>query len=240
MEDTDFMYARPYLGMTGVNLGLNYASALLSTSGNAFGISWSNFSSSGQYAENTFCFSYSHMVSRGLFTGFNMKYMGHSFTTDADTRNDPVFDGGLSSKYGFESDVGVLLKLDDKFAIGAAGKNLLQADMGLLDPDVTEREIRGGAALYPSDNITAALDVGYRAEKLLISCGGEAWLPDGKIGLRGGANMREGSLCEITFGASYKERMGNDKALRIDYCFVYPVSIAGFVTSHRVAVSMEF
>ena len=235
--ETMFMHSMPYFGMTGVDVALNMASIIVPVQGNVVGVNWSNLTSAEQYSENIFALTYSRLVNEKLFAGINLKYLGHSYTIEAGF-DDPVFDLSETGVYGYDVDVGFLFCMTNMFCIGGMFKNMLGTDMGLYDSDELQKEVRGGAALHVTENLTLAMDVDYRGTRAEFFAGVETWFSDRKFGARAGTNYRDQSVHEITAGASYRQLFGSSSFVTLDYSFSLPLTVSGTFTTHRFAVSL--
>lgn len=232
-----FMHAIPYMGMENVGIGLEYASFILPLKENIFGLSWTNFTSANQYSENAFNLTYSRIISENFFIGGNLKLMGQNYEASFD---DPVFDSG-TGKYSFDTDVGILFCLPNKFCVGGVIKNILETDIGLYDVDKLNRDIRVGIAYYLIDDLVFAIDVDYKNVTLLEVFGGaEMWFMNRKLGVRAGTNYRNNDIHEITVGATYRQFLGEKRSVTVDYCCVLPLTIIGNNLSHRLALTLGF
>ncbi len=234
-----FMTGVPYMGLENVDISFNFASIVVPLNGNIFGLSWTSFSSSYQYSENAFNFTYSRPLTESFFIGGNIKYLGHSYLIAG--FDDPVFDSGESSKYGIDADVGFLFCMPNKFCIGGTIKNIIEADLGLYDVDRLNKEVRAGIAYFPRDNITIAVDVDYKEITWIEIYGGaEAWFMNRKAALRAGTNYRNKKIHEITAGATLRQMLGDKLSIKADYCVVFPLTIIGNNLTHRLALTMGF
>jgi len=233
-----FMYAMPYMGMENVDLGFSAVSMVVPIKENVFGISWTNFTSAGQYSENAFNLTYSRFISERFFIGGNIKYLGHNYEIEAGF-DDPVFDSA-EGNYGLDADAGFLFCLPNKLCIGLALRNILETDLGLYDADTLKKEVRGGIAFYPNEDITIAVDVDYKGSSAEFFGGGEYWLMNRKFALRAGTNYRNKTVNEITTGASYRQSLGDKMSINIDYCFSIPLTMVSGYSSHRIAMTIGF
>src|SRR5579872_5559871 len=94
----------------------------------SFGVSWANFNTTHLYREDSVALTYARnlgdffpVLDNELSLGANLKYLRRGFTLDAQTVNDPVFNGGSTSS-AMTGDVGILYKPDGVFwKVGAWG-----------------------------------------------------------------------------------------------------------------------
>lgn len=237
-----FMYAKPFAGLEGVNFGLG-ALALAAPLGekNALALTASNFSASGLLQETVASLSYAREISR-LSLGVSAKYLYHSYKVD--TNNDPIFSDG-TSKGAFTADLGALLKLNDRISVGATGRNLIKADVGLKTEDVVPMEYQAGIASSLIRrgllDLTGTLDVSYRdqdygssSDKMDIHAGLENWFADRTFAFRLG-----GSKTKVTAGASLLKPMGGI-VLGIDYAFQMDLNLTeDNYGTHRVGLVLK-
>ncbi len=245
-----FLYDKPFMGLDNVDIGKNYMGYASSFGqGSAIGLSWASFSADSLYDETTYTISFAKNLNANMpqlntqvFVGLNLKSMGHSYTIDSRTEDDPVFANG-TSKSAFTIDMGLLVKPKDQFGLGLSVKNLTQPDVGLNSKDTVPMEIRGGLAYnmgsfkfantFLVNSFTPLLDICYRDGEMKPRVGLEAWLNNDAFALRTGYNPQE-----ITFGFS----LGNIKpgaiGINFDYAFAIPLELEDTSGTHRVQLTV--
>ncbi|MEW6555901.1 MAG: helix-hairpin-helix domain-containing protein [Elusimicrobiota bacterium] len=253
-SDVGFMYAKPYLGLKNIDLGLvsvSYTQPIEKIG--TFGLGVNDYGNS-LYKENTAILSYSRKIftsqknkekernNVNLSFGINAKFLYHKYNWDSDTikraeeYNDPVILAG-SSKSAFTGDIGFLCNIKN-FSFGLAGLNLTQPDVGLYFEDKVPSELRLGSA-YRYKNTTVGLDVSYRnqqwgvvSDKLNLHGGLEHWFSEKRFAFRGGANKQEAG-----FGTSFNQGVGK-YLIRLDYAFLWSFAIGDNFGSHRLSISL--
>ncbi|MFH1369454.1 MAG: hypothetical protein ABII64_10060 [Elusimicrobiota bacterium] len=248
------MYAKLYAGLDDVNLGLQHAAFIMPTENKGnFGFTWAQFTSASDYREDTMILSYAKgfqvKVVPEFYAGINLKSMGHAYTLDERTIDDPVFADG-NSKSALAIDLGAWAALtsnsENETALGLMLKNLNEPDVGLKTEDKVPSELRIGvkhsiAEMGSTSNFLIAADLSYRNQanekeqnKVNIHIGSEAWFFDELLGLRAGGNMN-------SFGAGFSiKRAISSTVMQLDYSLLMPLSIEGTSGSHRMSVSCGF
>lgn len=255
-SEVTFMYAQLF---TGVNLyageessklGLGYFSWVPDIQDRRYGsfaLSWSHFSATSLYREDSFVLSYADSllfqdVPREpiLAYGINLKFLRHSFTTDARTEQDPVFAGGTDAN-GITVDLGFLYK--PNFAVlpglqfGLAGQNLNEPDVGLASTDRVPRRIALGAAYKdPSMPLVGpSLEYSKRGDRTMMTGAWEAWIVPDTFAMRVGGNQDQ-----IGGGMGYQFSLFGKVGMRLDYSLLWPFNVDGTNGSHRVSISSRF
>lgn len=244
-----FLGERFYLGDNGDTTNfsqsyLAYASKYTPEVG-SFGLSWANSSTANLYREDAVVLSYSRKlddlvsINSGLSLGASLKYLRVAFTTDAQTKDDPVFIGG-SSADAVSFDVGLLYVPQDYlkgFRVGLSGLNLNQPNIGLLDREPVPAVYRLGLAYQVPSTIglLPAVDVTLRKGEIGVNGGVEAWFFQNMLGLRTGVNKNEGAA-----GMSFYQQVNEKWAYRFDYGFTIPFRIEGTSGSHRFSGTLMF
>ena len=248
--DVGIMYAKPYAGLENVSLGLmslSYAHPLKNIG--TFGLGITDYGNN-LYKENMIMIEYSRKIydknkikANNLSAGLNLKQLSHKYKWDADTikraeeYGDPVILAG-SSKSTFTGDIGFLYNINS-VSFGLSALNINQPDVGLYIEDKVPVELRLGSLFRFKNNTITGLDVSYRnqewgetAEKLNIYIGGERWFSKNKFALRIGTNKQDAS-----FGSSLNQKMGK-LLLRLDYAFVWSLTIGDNFGTHRLSISL--
>jgi hypothetical protein len=213
----------------------------------SFGISYANFSATHLYREDTVDLTYAKylgdffpVLDSAWAFGVNAKYLRHSFTLDAATVNDPVFQGG-SSASAMTMDAGILWKPEEGrlegWRVGLTGQNLTSPNIGLQSADRVPAEGRLGFAYQSKQRpwLVPALDLTTRSGVMGVNGGLESWLFHDTLGLRAGGNNNEGSA-----GISYYQPLSKKTGFRLDYSFTAPFSVEGTTGSHRLQLTVYF
>ena len=213
----------------------------------SFGISYTNFNATHLYREDTVNLTFAHylgdiipVLDNSVSVGVNAKYLRHSFSLDAATFNDPVFQGGTSAS-AMTADIGILWKPEEGslegWRVGLTGQNLTQPNVGFQTVDRVPFEGRLGFA-YQSKQmpwLVPALDLTRRDGQTGVNGGLESWLFNDSLGLRAGANNNEGSA-----GVSYYQSLSKKAGFRVDYSFTAPFYVEDSAGSHRLQVTVYF
>jgi len=211
------------------------------------GVSWSNFTTTHLYHENTLALTYARNVgdfipslNNSLAVGVNLKYLRRSISLDAYTANDPVFRGGDSAS-AVTLDAGVLYKpeegLLDGWRFGFSGQNLTEPNVGFNATDKVARLWRLGTA-YQSKQLpwlVPSLDLVRRDDVTNVQGGIESWLFQDTLGLRAGGNRQEAAA-----GVSYYYAATKKFGLRLDYGLTIPFYVENTSGSHRLALTVYF
>lgn len=253
-----FMYAKPFAGLPGVNLGLATLGFVYPIVGiGVAGFNWANFNSAGEYQENTCLLSYAldirpYITSKSkmkIYTGLNLKLLDHRYTVSEEEKETHRQQGDLTfeeetSASAFSLDIGFLIKPIPRLALGLSGKNLLPADVGLAEEDKIPLEAGVGLGykfLLPKIELNSGLDFSYRAQtwgefknKANIRFGSEAWLLGQRLAIRGGGNLNE-----LTAGASYNH-MIKKFFFQVDYAFIFSLKIPDNYGTHRIGMTLRF
>ena len=252
-KSVTFQYAKLFMGLDEVNLGLGHGAFVMPTENmGAFGISWNQLTNKDAYSENTLSLSYSRpvgpvieSVASDVSVGLNLKYLGHSYTLDARTQGDPVFANG-NSKNQITADIGALAELNSGYMLGLALINATQPDMGLESKDIVPAEIRFGISKRSDEwgslsDLIVACDVSFRnqetgeiADKINLHLGTEAWAFNNAMALRLGGNITGASL-GFGFGNEFSSLY-----MQLDYSLLWPLQVESTTGSHRMSLSCYF
>jgi hypothetical protein len=211
------------------------------------GVSWSNFTTTHLYKEDTVTLSYARNVGdfvtsleNDLAAGLNLKYLRRSVSLDTYTTADPVFSNGNSAS-GFTVDFGLLYKPEEGplsgWRLGVSGQNLTQPDVGFRDKDEVPALWRFGTA-YQSKQLpwlVPALDFTLRDSVVNVQGGIESWLFQDTLGLRAGGNRQEAAA-----GISYYYAATQKLGFRLDYGITIPFYVEDTSGSHRLALTLYF
>ncbi|MFH1416656.1 MAG: hypothetical protein ABIH89_11295 [Elusimicrobiota bacterium] len=252
MREGIFSYHRPYAGLDGIKMGMGYGAVVWPVYGIAnFGVSVSMYSVNSIYIENIYQITAARELSEvipqidpmKLALGMNIKYLSHKYTWDDEllALNDPITE--KDSAGAFTMDLGVLFQPVYEVPVGINIKNIIPADVGLVNKDIVPLEAEIGAAyrlgtLGKFEEVTPELKLGYRDQeygnKTAYAAGVETWLNVHTVGLRCGFNSNE-----ITFGASFEKFAGNI-GFRIDYALAVSLTIGDNMGSHRISTAVKF
>ena len=262
--EVNFMYSRLYTGLEKVDIGLSYMAYVLPIESlGSFGLSWSNFNTTGLYREDTVMLSYGRMLkneyditdARTFYIGTNVKYLSHGYKLDAYSQRDPVFAKG-TTKGAVTFDLGTIvsprIRGMEELSFGASIKNITEPDVGLLTEDKVPLEVRAGIAYYiyglrfveriSVRDITLAFDMQFRNQEWgatwdmwNIHGGVEGWFAQRSLGLRAGGNVNE-----FTTGFSFVKQISPEFGIQFDYAFIWPFAIRNTYGSHRIAFGARF
>lgn len=253
-----FMYAKPYAGLPGVNLGLVTFGFVYPVVGRGVaGFNWANFTSAREYQENTCLLSYAldimpYIVAKSkmkVYTGLNLKLLNHRYIISDEEKEihrqagDPTFEEETSAS-AYTMDIGFLIKPIPRLSIGLSGKNLLSANVGLATEDKVPMEAGIGVGYkfaLPKVELNSGLDFSYRAQtwgkfrnKANIRLGSEAWFAGERLAIRAGGNLNE-----LTAGASYNH-MIKKFFFQVDYAFIFSLKIPDNFGTHRLGMTFRF
>lgn len=238
--EVNFMYAKPYVGLEGVNLGMSYFAGTMRIkvpkSGRKWniGILWANMTAE-QYREDTFLVSFARYLRwmPGTAVGLNIKILSNKYVLDRRTIDDPVFSNG-SSQTEYTVDIGVLRRLKGgRLSIGVAIKNLTQPDFGFKEEERLPLEIKLGSCYRLKENIIVAFDITNRAKEINIHGGTEIRIGRHVV-IRTGVNLKE-----FATGVGYFHSVKKIK-LKIDYALIYPFFIERSYGTHRISIGFQF
>jgi len=132
--EISFTYGRLFLGLSDDSeIGDSVLSAAFPVSDRlALGFGYKSTELKDIYSEQTMLADISFRVFKFIAVGVNLKYLGVKYGSDPYTAIDPVFSGGYG-KNAMDADAGVLISPFDWLNIGYGKKNIIGADLGLLD-----------------------------------------------------------------------------------------------------------
>lgn len=257
MSELTFMYAQLYSGIdfnVGANetsdLGLGYFSyipRMFNKRYGTFGLSWTNFSASNLYREDTFYLSYANAIkyqrqdANPIFAyGLNVKYLRRNVTGDQRTDVDPVFNGGSASD-AVTADLGLIYRPDWEILpglkFGLAFQNLTEPDIGLSKTDRVPLKSTLGVSYQDRYFrwINPSLDISRRDGRTLVALGWEGWFAKDSLALRLG-----GDEDRITGGLGYQFKILRSMVMRLDYAILWPFEVEESNGSHRISLTTSF
>jgi hypothetical protein len=233
-------YGKLYWGLDdGSNLGnafIGYAHPLAKLGG--IGVGWLSLGLNSLYREDTFILSYGNKLFSSFSGGLNFKVLYKQYSSNEDTKSDPLFQKKGYSRIGFSGDIGLLYNLSANIFSGLSLTDILQPNMNLEDErDKLPLGVRIGIAYRDKTNlINLALDAIYKDGKFNISAGAEKWFSGKSMGVRGGMDIGSDGWKSFSLGGSYQV-----SPFEIDYAFIYPLSgLRGTYGSHRFSVTLRF
>jgi hypothetical protein len=233
-------YGKLYWGLDdGSNLGnafIGYAHPLAKLGG--IGVGWLSLGLNSLYREDTFILSYGNKLFSSFSGGLNFKVLYKQYSSNEDTKSDPLFQEKGYSRIGFSGDIGLLYNLSANIFSGLSLTDILQPNMNLEDErDKLPLGVRIGIAYRDKTNlINLALDAIYKDGKFNISAGAEKWFSGKSMGVRGGMDIGSDGWKSFSLGGSYQV-----SPFEIDYAFIYPLSgLRGTYGSHRFSVTLRF
>ncbi|MCJ7646435.1 tetratricopeptide repeat protein, partial [bacterium] len=233
-------YGKLYWGLDdGSNLGnafIGYAHPLAKLGG--IGVGWLSLGLNSLYREDTFILSYGNKLFSSFSGGLNFKVLYKQYSSNEDTKSDPLFQKKGYSRIGFSGDIGLLYNLSANIFSGLSLTDILQPNMNLEDErDKLPLGVRIGIAYRDKTNlINLALDAIYKDGKFNISAGAEKWFSGKSMGVRGGMDIGSDGFKSFSLGGSYQV-----SPFEIDYAFIYPLSgLRGTYGSHRFSLTLRF
>lgn len=265
LERPKFMasHAMLFAGLSdGSNLGLSNLTAAFPLREGKLGTVgglWNQFSLTGVYFERTLQASYGYRFPKTsklskFAAGASFKYLTHSFTRLEEASNavedgilqngrqDPVLMGG-NSKSAMDLDAGFLYNLNNKYTLGLALMNLMQADVGFNSKDPVPMKTRLGAS-YKALWLVLASEVqlqkgpdGKTDRELILAA--EKVFPSlnrGDVGIRTSVGIGDRDFRQITAGLTYKI-----SRIQFDYGFGIPLgTVKDTNGSHKLAMVFHF
>jgi hypothetical protein len=253
--EIDFVYARPFAGLKGVDLwtGTGIMAYNLNTWGNV-GLSWTETSVQTLYQERTLALSYAHGVAvhfgrldGQLLAGANLRQLSYGFSLDARTQSDPVFrNGDTRSETAF--DLGFLYRhgARGRFRTGLFIRDLNEPNLGFVDQVRQDRSYRFGFAYQTASiphvpfDIMPSFDFEVSRDRKEYSLGVEAWHVSRVAALRTGASLSDGHFRDTSAGLSwvFASRRGMD--FQLDYVFIVPLQFRESSGSHSMGLGIKF
>ncbi|MCK5534039.1 hypothetical protein KAI68_02900 [bacterium] len=199
------------------------------------GIGWLNFILADLYQEDIIILSYGKRLYKNRFAGgINLKWLVKRFGENSETHIDPLFSNG-SVVNNYSIDISSLYKLTETISFGLILIDVNQPDMGLKLEDKTLMGIKLGCA-YKKDTFNVGLDTYYKDDNLKFYTGGEKWLFQKILGIRGGFGIGDHLYRDLTCGLSW-----NYPLFQIDYAFAYPLSgIEKTYGTHQISLTLKF
>ncbi len=217
-------YAQPLKGKTE---GLSWGT---------IGIGWLNFSLADLYQEDTIILSYGRRLYKNrLAGGINLKWLAKKYGENAYTQLDPLFsNGSVVSNYSI--DLSGLYKPTQTLSFGLILTDVNQPNMELeKEEERTPMGIKLGIA-YKKDVFNVGLDTHYKDDSLKFYAGGEKWIFQKILGIRGGIGAGDHLYRNLTCGISW-----NYPLFQIDYAFAYPLyGIEEMYGTHQISLTLKF
>jgi outer membrane protein OmpA-like peptidoglycan-associated protein len=243
------MYASLYNGLNpglyngGTDqLGYNFVSLAvpLSMEAGSLGASWVQLNSQ-VYQENTLSLGYGRRIlqSLPLDLGLNVRMLQWQVAANDYTTDPSLFPSTGRQKTGFTGDLGLLAEVAAGLRVGVAGENLIPVSMGINNETMVPMVLRAGLAytyaFSQRESLLVTAEYSQRQSEMNVNAGAEAWLFNGVLALRAGAN-----LDQLTAGLGF--RFGwNDQplGLELDYAFAYPLQVVN-TSSHRLGLLIRW
>ncbi len=192
----------------------------------ALGFNWGHLSFEDpelDYKKDNFKLSYGHRVWKELSFGSALRYITTDMILDSNS---------LGKASGWGIDMSFLYAPVKWLKLGMVVQDVtdteVQYDDGgteVIDP----RSFQFGTAYRPIDDLTVALDVDDQ-----LHFGGEYWLSDNMLGLRGGLQKDLDTSEPMTYSGGASIRY---KLFQFDYAYVIPPTLP---SSHRFSLSLSF
>lgn len=241
LNQFDFMYGRPFVGLDGVEINHYLVTGAINLKNKYFfGVGYTNLTVKDLYREDTLRLSFSYSPKLTKFyesLGVTFKWLHHSFVPDEYTKTDIVF-SKATSKSALSFDIGLMARFFDKLKFGLSLKDINQPDVGLKDPDLVPISFNIGFAYLHSlrhSKFIYALDTSIRSKEYNVNLGVEYWLLDENLALRTGVNFTE-----ITIGATYRFNVSPSLLIETSYAFVWPIYIQETYGTHQLSLGIRF
>jgi hypothetical protein len=247
--ETNFMYSKLFTGLDAVDMGTNFAAAVIPLKDyGTIGVDWARFSSKDLYQEDCFQIGYGYLLSDVFSVGAGIDYLSNKYILKTQReKDDPLFINYGTSSNAIAYNVGALYKPLDYLSVGFSARNLNEPNIGLKDKDKVPAEYRLGFALQ-TKKITFPIDVYYRnqnwgatKDKVGYSLGAEYWVAE-MLGLRAGFNKEEMTCGISLFKNSLFSINETGFDTGIEYALAWPLgnSIEDTSGSHQVAVVFRY
>lgn len=238
-SEVSFLYAKPFAGMDGVNLGQGHAALAVPTSFGSFGVGYAHFQAQGAMNEQTLALAYGVNIGPAQ-VGVTGKRLSHTYTPEGDelAAHDPVFQNG-TSKAAFGLDAGAVVPLGPSLKGGVTVRNINRPSVGLVTEDRLNREVQTGLMLNLSGlGMRVTGDMLFRQtereeakQEAIPAFGLEKTFRNNGLALRLGANS-----LEYTAGMGFKLR-----SMSFDYALVFNKQLAGdSAGTHKLGMSYQF
>jgi len=241
LNQFDFMYGKPFVGLEGVDIDYYLMTGALNISHKfKLGIGYTNFTTKDLYREDTALISFSYAPKLTGFSesiGITLKWLYHGFVPDEYTKKDIVF-SKITDKSAFGLDAGITAKFFDRLKFGFSAKDINQPDVGLKDKDLVPYTLNVGFAYIHTIQIgklTYAIDASLRNKEYNINLGVESFLLGESLGVRAGGN-----LTEIAIGATYKFNISPSLSTEVTYAFIWPIYVQETYGTHRLSLGIRF
>ncbi len=241
LNQFDFMYGKPFVGLDGVDIDYYLMTGAISINHKLkSGIGYTNFTTKNLYKEDTVMFSFAYAPGLTKFNesfGITLKLLSHEFVPDEYTKKDIVF-SETTNKSAFGLDVGVMAKFFDKLKFGFSAKDINQPDVGIRHKDIVPCTLNLGLAYIHTlqiGKLTYTVDGSLRDKEYNVNLGVESILLDGSLALRAGIN-----LTEISIGATYKFNISPSLIIETSYAFIWPIYIQETYGTHRLSLGIRF
>ena len=240
-QELSFMYGKPYVAFSDVDLSYQYLSyaRYIAKFRSGMGIAWAKFNNSDVYKQEIIAVGISYLISplKYFAVGVAIKYMGHKFNFSYLPTDDST-GGYKDNKYGISIDVGILYNLRPNIRLGVTIRNVNSPDIGISSRDVIPMEIRIGmnVVLYSKSRfteLTPIVEFVVENNRVTFSIGMEASLLKKSLFLRAGFNDYE-----IALGFGWNKNIKNF-ILKIDYAYSIPTQLEFSGGSHRISIGIK-
>lgn len=218
-------YGQLHMGLGDGNLSQSLAAFAmpLKKMRGGFGIGWSGLSLDETYNEDLIELGYTVKVTSGTSVGVGIKNMGIRYGEDLYTAINPVFKIG-NSKSAMGVDIGIMNNVGDSgmgegYRFGVSLMNVNRPDLGIKYESRMPMEGKIGINFYSWYwNMGGELDY-KEGDGVTASIGGERWMMEERLALRGGVRFGVREYRKVSLGMSY-----GDTWYRVNYAFIYPLS----------------
>lgn len=139
------------------------------------------------YSSSTIKLVYGRQFNKDFSAGAALKYLSKDFS-------------GRASGYGFNVDVGMLSRINDRLSIGFAAQNLMTFGLNWNTgaSDYVQQSVKTGLAYQIKEDVLIVSDIDLYPFGMHL---GAEWTPVKFLAIRAGAeNVRSGSSNQINFG----------------------------------------
>lgn len=252
-RDIVLMYAKPYLGLEGVDFGLMSFSGVIPAEKFSFGVSYNRYNISELYVESAGILSFASGLKKyninlpEITIGVNIKYLSKKYFYDEEVK---ILEPGLKdSKSVISFDIGSIYKPVEKLSLGVSIKDLNSPNISVFEDgqDIIPRTIKFGLSYNFGDiknfeDLSVGSDISYReqewgesGDKIDVSIGLETYFSFHTYVLRVGGNKTG-----VSFGAGYLKQLGNNFTIQINYSLGFSTIYTEGYGTHKISLDLKF
>lgn len=174
------------------------------------------------YSSSTIKLVYGRQFNKDFSAGAALKYLSKDFS-------------GRASGYGFNIDVGMLSRINEKLSIGFAAQNIMTFGLNWNTgaSDYVQQSVKTGLAYKIKEDVLIVSDIDIYPFGMHL---GAEWTPVKFLAIRAGAeNVRSGSSSQTNFGLGAGV---NFKGVSFDYAY-YKDGVVDVNNTHFFTVSFK-